>query len=365
MKRSFAILVLAIALGSCSIFKDSSQSNIKQYSFKNGSNIQLTQNITHFELLGDADNIVYSTNDSVSLINKGKLEATFSCPGVVCFLHDNRAIHIATTHGYYRIDRATNSITQIPLPSRKKTPAVNALVFDKNGILWIGTEGEGLFSLGQDASIHPEGTYFLISSLAVTQDSSLWIGTNIGIVRKYADGRVIRYYEETSNGISLPDNIVEHLQVDRSQNIWIFMSSAVSVLTPRDYAGSDASDSHEDPMTYAYLGSEATHISKFYQHPTHPAVWWALTNDGVLKISGIQLAEEQPEGAPDKLPHPKGSIEKIETLTDAKGSSVALKHPNDLAFDNDGNLWVATDNGLFCVGRTLLDIQAHHLLSGK
>ncbi len=365
MKRSFALLVIALTLASCSVFKDSALSNIKQFSYQNGNQIQLTQNITHFELLDNAKSIVYSTTDSVAIINNGKLEASFSCPDVVCFLHNSKAIHIATTHGYYRIDRATNSITQIPLPARKKTPAINALVFDKNGILWIGTEGEGLFSIAQDASIHPEGTYFLISSLAVTQDSSLWIGTNIGIVRKYSNGRVIRYYEETSNGISLPDNIVEHLQVDRSQNLWIFMSSAVSVLTPHDYAGSDESDSHDDPMTYAYLGSEATHISKFFQHPTHPAVWWALTNDGVLKISGIQLAEEPPEGAPDKLPAPKGSVEKIENLTDAKGISVALKHSNDLAFDSDGNLWVATPDGLFCVGRTLLDKQARHLLSGK
>ncbi len=365
MKSHPFLLLLAVILASCSTFKSTSQSSIKQYSFTNGNSIQFIQNITHFELLDNTGNIVYSTIDSVSLINNGKLQATFPCAGVVCFLHDDKAIHIATTQGYYRIDRATQTITRIFLPSRKKTPMINALVFDKNGILWIGTEGEGLFSIAQDGTIHPEGTYFLISSLAVTQDSSLWIGTNIGIIRKYANGRVIRYYEETSNGISLPDNIIEHLQVDRSQNLWIFMSSAVSVLTPHDYAGTDVNDAHEDPMTYAYLGSEATHIAKFYQHPTHPAVWWALTNNGVLKISGIQLAEELPEGPPDKLPRPKGSIEKIETMTDLSGNSVTLKHPNDLAFDNEGNLWVATPDGLFCVGKTLLNQQARHLLSGK
>src|SRR5690606_36803796 len=86
-----------------------------------------------------------------------------------------------------------------------------------------------------------------ILTLAATQDSNVWIGTNVGLYKmSLKDYSTIRYAEEGYSGYELPDNIIEQLYEDPFSNIWVVMPDNISFKRGNNYTG-------ENP-TYNFIG---------------------------------------------------------------------------------------------------------------
>lgn len=98
--------------------------------------------------------------------------------------------------------------------------AVFSLLFDRSGREWLGTYGEGVFTM--DAAGWHQWTVSqgLVSpdvlSLFEDREGGVWIGTEGGLSRHSA-GRFTNY--TTTNG--LPSNVVRALAQDRDGRLWI------------------------------------------------------------------------------------------------------------------------------------------------
>lgn len=108
---------------------------------------------------------------------------------------------------------------------------VNTLVEDKNGLLWFGTNGNGLFSVnratgqkihyqnkpGDDASLSDN----VIVSLCVSRDGRLWVGTYQGGMDCFHEGRFTHYRHDSSNPNTPANNSVWAIEEDESGILWI------------------------------------------------------------------------------------------------------------------------------------------------
>ncbi|MDD4821982.1 MAG: two-component regulator propeller domain-containing protein [Bacteroidales bacterium] len=108
---------------------------------------------------------------------------------------------------------------------------VNTLVEDIHGLLWFGTNGNGLFSVnratgqtihyknrpGDDASLSDN----VVVSLCASRDGRVWIGTYQGGMDCFHKGRITHYRHDSSNLNSPANNSIWAIKEDESGILWI------------------------------------------------------------------------------------------------------------------------------------------------
>jgi ligand-binding sensor domain-containing protein/DNA-binding CsgD family transcriptional regulator len=148
-----------------------------------------------------------------------------------------RVLWIATHDGLDRLDRETNSFTHFGyhpgLPGSLGKTVVRCLAGDRDGNLWLGTDGKGLQLFDRvsgrvRAYRHEPGDPTSISSdriLAICEDmtGSLWIGTYGGGLNRMdrKQGTFSRYRFNEKDAGSLGANIVRTVIEDRLGTLWI------------------------------------------------------------------------------------------------------------------------------------------------
>ncbi|MEP7235051.1 MAG: hypothetical protein ABI778_07125 [Ignavibacteriota bacterium] len=346
-----SILLSTVLLSSCAPTALKHTKDITKLRYVSARDTVTPVGVTHFILLPE-HRVALSTADAVLITGNERLLNSYPIKNVSAFLIREDTLYIGSSNGLFSISLRSGELQKKLLPARDPLPKISALALDIHKRIWIGTEGFGLFCL-DGGTVRPYSLSPYISSVAVTRDSTIWAGSNVGIFRIFEDGEIKRYYEEIpANGIAIPDNIVEHMIVDRSDRLWIFMSQAVSVLTPDDYEKyhTQAGDGDVDPQTFAFLGSPGNHIQKFIQHKTIANTWWAISSEGLIMISDVEFgAAPQSPGMPDKIETPKAYLRKISSFK-AQENGIAkefrMQAPSDLAFDDEGNLWISGNEGI-------------------
>ena len=97
--------------------------------------------------------------------------------------------------------------------------AVRALAEDKDGVLWIGTKSEGLFTLRDEKVSGVDSPLKDISTVLVGADGSLWAGSFVhGLARRSAAGEW-KTFSSTLNGLANDD--IGSLAEDGAGNLWI------------------------------------------------------------------------------------------------------------------------------------------------
>jgi ligand-binding sensor domain-containing protein len=138
----------------------------------------------------------------------------------------NGVVWAATRTHLFQLDRSGNSkLLSLPISNFS-----SALFVDRQGMLWIGTIKQGVYSFAQN-KLQPHGSPRL-SSHAVTvirQDSSgnVWVGLNGGGLCRLQGGKE----ECHTDNDNLDRNTVHSIYEDHEHSLWVGSSAGVERLT--------------------------------------------------------------------------------------------------------------------------------------
>jgi ligand-binding sensor domain-containing protein/signal transduction histidine kinase len=208
---------------------------------------------------------------------------------------------------------AYDSIEYLTTRNGLPTSDLRSLLEDKEGSIWIGTNGGGLIRLrdGKFITLTAEDglSSDLVSAMCETRDGSLWVGSFDRGLSRYKDGAVEIY--TTAQGLSF--NGVTALFEDRSGTLWIGTNKGLNLLVPGT-----------SPKSLARIagvrGMSTENISAMTEDRDGSV--WIATRSGLFRSSHNAITRY---GKRDGLP-----------------SELFL----DVMFDRTGSLWVASDNGV-------------------
>ncbi|HWB92438.1 MAG TPA: two-component regulator propeller domain-containing protein [Puia sp.] len=147
----------------------------------------------------------------------------------------SRDILVGTWGGLYRYERQQDNFTRI----EGFGVHIQALLEDRQGVLWSCTQGEGIYfynpATRQHGNLHydPDDANSLIDNHVngIYQDSrgELWFATEGGLCEyEKASGKFTRY--TTKNG--LPDNLIFRILEDDRKKLWISTSKGLVCFDP-------------------------------------------------------------------------------------------------------------------------------------
>lgn len=195
------------------------------------------------------------TEHSVWQLEKGKFARKYqSTNPVQCAAAADTVLWLGTRQGVVALGTRRFRARALPLPTAEPAGNITALFQDKQGALWVGANGQGVFRQGADGQLTQELRTPTINAGAVTADSSVWIATNIGLSRKQG-ARWTRYNEEGVANQEIPDNIVNKLLPDNAGNLWVIMSDAVSV-----FEGPGRHEQEGELPTVKFLGQPGNEV---------------------------------------------------------------------------------------------------------
>lgn len=287
---------------------------------------------------------------------------------------------------------------------------VNSVLCDRNGLMWIGTKGAGVFHVDthtrsfQTFHTHNSKELFTdyVSALYVEQNGAIWAGFGYGVdyyqgnttsnvvptLRPYhisysastqevllavhdegviacRDGKVIHQYTTKNCGF-IPHNLVYMVHEDRKGNWWLGTYTGLSVryADGRSYCFNQLEEADE------LLGKEITCILE----GRDGSLWLATNNNGIVHVTGNM---EQPHTLRCKNYCIENGLLPVNTplcfLLDksgriwagTEGSGLCLYDPASDTFlsvhqqynlpgdmvgsieeDDQGNLWIGTNQGL-------------------
>ncbi|CAN5764217.1 two-component regulator propeller domain-containing protein [soil metagenome] len=154
---------------------------------------------------------------------------------------ENGTFWMGSGAGLYQFDPKTGGFTSFPLdyPTNPR-PYIQALLVDKEGILWIGTAGEGLFRLDTRKAgalakpFNPAGAVNKSIALnGIIEDKSgfLWLATTEGLQQiDLQNNRVHTYRTDPAIMGSLSSNIVLSVYQDRQGTLWVGTANGINRL---------------------------------------------------------------------------------------------------------------------------------------
>ncbi len=220
---------------------------------------------------------------------------------------------------------------------------VYSIIQDRQGIIWIGTsnkglvkatpKGERIYNLEYFTS-NPDNPYSLncdqIYTLHEDSNGRIWIGTfegGINYIEKNADGGIlfINSSNDLKHYLSEGKNI-RCIQTDKERNLWVGTTTGLIQCSNLN--------SRPDEMQFELftrIAGDSTSLSNNYIHD----IYLSRSNELYLTTSGGGLCRLE------SFKNGKARFKNY-TKTDGLPSDMLLK----IQEDNNGNLWIATEEGL-------------------
>ena len=245
-----------------------------------------------------------------------------------------------------------------------------ALCLDKDGVLWVGTHGSGIFSYadGQFASLDSEKEFtHHVNKLFVDSQNGKWIGTVGHGAFILKNQEIVRF----SDNPWFVDKTISSFAEDTDGNIWIGTEGAgLARWNDGELTVYDTDDGLLSDMVYTLSMDETNTL-------------WIGTDKGIctLNQNGI-LSLKETEGlvcrAMSRDPHGNfwfgfdGAISRynpktgsLETLSKQAGFGTVA--PKDLYIDREENIWIASRFGELIRLRdsNFSSITEHEGLRGK
>ncbi len=228
-----------------------------------------------------------------------------------------------------------NGIKFVPYPLFSNTQAgykeITTLKVDRDGVLWIGTRGEGLFKykdqvfeiFTQKNGLSSNSINCLYSDLK----NNLWIGADVGFLDRLTEKEITHYGKE--NGLLEP--YIYAISEDSRGNLWVgarggglyrFTNGRFVKILIKNFDLYDVTAIKEDSFGGLWIG----------------------TNRGLIYYRG-------------------GQAELLDKSLGIFGYVIY-----DIVEDSDGNLWVGTGNGLFRIRKGwsgIAAMEADELMDGS
>ena len=254
----------------------------------------------------------------------------------------------SNNQGLFKI--SNNIASQVDIPSLNKS-TVSSIKEDRNGKLWIATEGEGLFSL-KDEKLEKHYTIEdglfdnYVESLTCSNDGLLLIATTRGL----------QYFDESNHLKSIKEltNIyINCLYVDEWNSVWIGTENGLARWSKSQ---------NKVEWVYGKLSIDLVRISAIIKDKEN-SLWLTSSRTGLMRLKESRLANlTQPDLSSDRVNivheswngnlyigtdknrldvYNTGSFESLEIETDLNGNGV-----RDIYHDRDGSFWLATYVGI-------------------
>lgn len=206
---------------------------------------------------------------------------------------------------------------------------INQFVEDRQGNVWIGTNGGGLIYYDRHANRFTQYRHDpkdpnslgsdVIVNLFIDRGGVLWIGTYHGGLNRLEGDRFVRYKLDPSDPESIPDNSVWEIYEDRQGRFWVGTLRAGLALLDRKTGRFKRLGGGEGGFT------QSAYISAIVED--HKGQLWFGT------ASGIELLM------------PDGQF-KLFSYTENKKGALSNDHVNEIIKDRRDRIWVATRDGL-------------------
>lgn len=203
---------------------------------------------------------------------------------------------------------------------------LTAMLIDSKGLIWLGTESDGLLRLGPDGLEHmPEGMKLpggRILSLMEDNEGSIWVGANGGLFR-LREALFTSY--STDDGLS--GDYTRSVLEDRLGRIWVGSSQGLDRMDPDGSIHAISLSSRGDNVVSVLSLAEGRDGS----------VWVGTFSDGVMQID------------------PQGHIKHYPQVQQLSSGNVRA-----LVVDARDRVWVGTQGGLLRISDGVVERPQIH-----
>ncbi len=269
--------------------------------------------------------------------NRLSLEDGLSQSSVNCIVQDQQGfLWFGTQDGLNRYDgyQFTTFQHDDQAPGSIANNFIWALHVDRNGVLWVGTEGGGLdrWNPADDTFTHYRNDsadpFSLINdeirALDEDRENRLFIGTAGGLSRFSPESGVFTHFtHQDGDSGSLSDNQIRAVLLDREGRLWV--GTYEGGLNRKDPGSDDFLHYRHDPNDPGSLSSDRI---KTVREDSHGHIWIGTYDGGLNQL--------EPE---------TGRITRYRADPNDR-TSLGHDRVRALFTDNTGTMWVGTDNGL-------------------
>jgi signal transduction histidine kinase/ligand-binding sensor domain-containing protein len=223
---------------------------------------------------------------------------------------------VGTAVGLCRFDPTASGAAKFrryPLPGEKPAPKINVLRQGRDGAIWVGADGGGLFRLPKDGSsfqrvdLDKDGRGLRVMALLEDRGGALWVSTRDGMYRREPDGRTT-----SCRSMFRPDIGTLNMLEDRDGRLWFGTTDALWRIDGSRVPTKAISKSFKGRWVHCLLQSSDGKI-------------WMGTSSG--------LTEWVPQACSADR-----EFESYDMTNGLSGHQVTV-----LTEDRDGNIWIGTD----------------------
>jgi len=268
---------------------------------------------------------------------------------------DKDNLYIGTDAGLYIMDKVTESFTKLNIKASdnsKITSAVNALLVDKNGNLWIATMFQGIYFYSpknsklrkvaiEDVDLGMNASWSIIED----KTGTVWAGTRLGLLRYNSQSHKFEPIPSLFSNTENSNNEVLSILEDNKGNLWLgTWSDGLRYYNKQ-------SDGYTSYLNNQSKSNYITHIRSIFQYTEKSLL---IGSDDGLYIFNLE------NGTSRRIDIPQFKY----SLSDQNVYSIAQ--------DKEGGVWIGTYfGGVNYLNTALLSIETyypdvlHGFLSGK